>query len=159
MQRPIVVTVLCTCLTLLAALGACDDASPPLDQGTVTVGADEGVDFATGALRAPGNYANSDLFFTANGDSGMKATTGGANPADNRPITWFRGGGGIAPTFPDLASVPTSPAPTTHDPLVHARANNGFLLRAKNGDLVRGWLARASAGSVTLQWQRVTTAE
>lgn len=155
MQPRLAVAISFSFLVGLAALAACDDASPPPDEGTVTLAGEQGIDFATGATRVPGNYANSDIFFTQNGDAGMKATTGGDNPTVNRPITWFRTGGQIAQIFPDLASVPTGPAPTTYDALVHAKVQNGFLMRAKNGDLVRGWLAAASAGSVTLQWERV----
>lgn len=142
-------------ITLVALNVACADDSSPPDQGRVTLVNDQGIDFASGAVADPGNYANSDIYATNNGDAGMKLTTGGANPAANRPITWFRSGGGIPATFDDLASVPSAPPPTTYDALVHAKQNNGFLLRAENGDLVRGWLEAADASSVTVQWERI----
>lgn len=141
---------------LLPVAPACDDATAPPDAGTVTLEHDEGVDFVNGTFEDPGNYANSDLYATTNGDSGMKLATGGANVIDNRPITWFKTGGGLAGEFSDLASVPTTPAPTAADPMLHARLGNGFLLVAKNGDLVHGWISAASATSVTLEWARVT---
>lgn len=134
---------------------ACDDATAPPDAGTIVLKHDAGVDFVNGTLEDPGNYANSDLYATTNGDSGMKLATGGATVIDNRPITWFKNGGGLAMAFPDLASVPTSPAPTSADAMLHARTGNGFLLVAKNGDLVRGHVSDASATSLTLQWERV----
>jgi hypothetical protein len=138
-------------------LGCGDDGGPPPDAGTVSIANDQGIDFSSGALEDPGNYANSDIFATANGDSGMKVVTGGNNPTHNRPITWFRTGGGIAPQFSDLASVPSAPAPTAYDALVHAKSGNGFLVRAANGDLVRGWLSSATANTITVQWERIPT--
>lgn len=141
---------------LAPATTACDDATSPPDAGTVTLKHDDGIDLVNGTLEDPGNYSNSDLYATTNGDSGMKLATGGATVIDNRPITWFKTGGGFAGEFTDLASVPGSPAPTTADPMLHAKAGNGFLLVAKNGDLVRGWVQAASDSSVTLQWARVT---
>lgn len=142
----------------VSPLLACgDDAAPP-DAGTITLGRDQGVDFGTGKVRDPGNYANADLFATHNGDAGMKLATGGDNPTHNRAITWFRNGG-LPGQFPDLASVPKAPLPTTSDQLVHAKTGNGFLLETADGDHVRGWLATASATSVTLEWQRVILAD
>jgi hypothetical protein len=134
---------------------ACDDAGAPPDAGNATLAKDQGLDFATGRVRDPGNFGNSDLFASANGDSGMKLASGGASPTDNRPITWFQTSVGIYTEFPDLASVPSAPAPTTVDHLVHAKSGYGFLLVTAQGDLVRGWLRTASATSVTVDWQRV----
>lgn len=155
---------MCAPMLLLAvavasSLAACgDDAAPPAG-GTITLARDEGVDFGTGKVRDPGNYANSDLFATANGDSGMKLASGGDNPTHNRPITWFFTPGGLPSQFPDLASVPRAPLPTGAEQLVHAKTGNGFLLETADGDHVRGWLAAASATSITIEWQRVILAD
>jgi len=140
---------------LLVTLLACgNDAAPP-DAGTVVVAHDQGIDFGTGRLRDPGNYSNCDLFATANGDGGLKLSTGGDLPTDNRPVTWFRTGGGFPQEFADLGSVPTAPLPAAVDGLVHAKPGYGFLLLTADGDHVRGWLEAASGTSVTLQWARV----
>ena len=139
----------------VSSLIACDDDAPPPDAGTVTLAHDQGVDFGTGRARDPGNFSNSDLFATSNGDTGLKLSSGGDSPTQNRPITWFRSGGGLPAEFADLASVPSSPLPTTADQLIHGKTGNGFLLETADGDHVRGWLAAASATSVTIQWERV----
>jgi len=149
-------TVLSLVALAFIAVPACDDATSPPDSGTVVLTHDDGVDFVNGNLEDPGNFANSDLYATTNGDSGMKLATGGATVIDNRPITWFKNGGGISIEFPDLASVPASPAPTTFTAMLNAKTGYGFLLVAKNGDLVRGWVEEASKSSVRLQWARVT---
>jgi hypothetical protein len=122
---------------------ACGDDAPPPDAGTATLGRDQGVDFGSGRVRDPGNFGNSDLFASANGDSGMKLASGGASPTDNRPVTWFQTSVGIYTVFPDLAGVPSAPSPTTVDHLVHAKPGYGFLLVTADGDLVRSWLAAA----------------
>jgi len=145
-------------LTAVSPLLACgDDAAPP-DAGTITLERGQGIDFGTGKVRDPGTYANADLFSTFNGDAGMKLTTGGDNPTHNRAITWFRNGG-LPAQFPDLASVPKAPLPTTWEQLIHAKTGNGFLLETADGDHVRGWLAAASESSVTIEWQRVILAD
>ncbi len=158
-SNPLAVLRIALSLAAVAALlpvaPACDDATAPPDAGTLTLKHDDGIDFVNGTLEDPGNYANSDLYATTNGVSGMKLATGGATVIDNRPITWFKTGGGLASEFAELAAVPTAPAPTAADPMLHARLGNGFLLVAKNGDLVHGWVAAASENSVTLQWARV----
>ncbi len=149
-----------TCLLLVPLLSlaslACDsDPSAPPDSGTVVLATDGGVDFATGLVHSPGTYVNSDLYASPNGESGMKLTTGGPTIIVNRPVSWFKTGGGIATEFPDLASVPVTPLPTTVDAMLHAKTSLGFLLETAAGDHVRGWIASATSSSVTIQWERV----
>lgn len=146
-----------TCLLLAPFLSlACDsDPTPPPDAGTVVLAHDGGVDFATGTVVTPGTYANTDLYASTNGDSGMKLATGGPTIVENRPINWFKTGGGIATEFPDLASVPVTPLPTAVDAMLHAKPSLGFLLETAAGDHVRGWISAASSSSVTIEWERV----
>ena len=146
-----------TCLLLAPLFSlACDsEATPPPDAGTVVLAHDEGVDFATGTTVTPGTHSNTDLYASTNGDSGMKLTTGGATIIENRPISWFKTGGGIATEFPDLASVPVTPLPTAVDAMLHAKNSLGFLLETADGDYVRGWISSATSSSVTIEWERV----
>lgn len=142
--------------TLVAAFaGACDDDAPPPDTGTATLQHDQGVDFGSGRTVTPGNFGNADVYVTTNGDSGMKLATGGSSPVDNRPITWFRTGGGLPAEFADLAAVPSAPEPTTFDANLHVKVGQGFLVKTKRGDLVRGFVASADATTISLAWARV----
>ena len=153
--------LLVPCLALAGSLSGllssgCDaDATGAPESGTVNLGPDDGVDFQTGRKKTPGNYANADLVATANGDSGMRLASGGSSPTTSRPLLWFKNAGGLPQQFTDLASVPSSPEPTGSDVILNAKAGYGFLVEAKNGDLVRAWISAASAEDLTLQWARV----
>lgn len=141
---------------LLLLLAACDSGGGSLaSSGTVVIEAGQGVSFATGQLRSPGNFKNSDLFASANGTA-LKLATGGPSPTTNNPVTWFRTAGGVHETFANLDEVPTT-LPTADDTeaLVRAAAGNGFVAQAHDGGYVRGWISTADRTSVTLQWRRV----
>lgn len=141
--------------TVAFLLVACaDDASAPPASGTGTLTNDSGIDFTTGAVMKPGNYANSDIFATVNGDAGLKLSTGGDNPTQSRSITWHRNAGMIPRTFNSLAEVPTD-LPSGFDPIPNAKTRYGFVLETHDGDHIRGWIENASATSVTIQWDRV----
>lgn len=157
MRAHLAVLVPCLALVLAAgALPACDsDATGAPDSGTVSLGPDDGVDFQTGKKKSPGNFANADVIVTANGDSGMRMASGGSGPTTSRPLLWFKTAGGLPQAFDALASVPSTPAPTTADVILNAKTGYGFIVEAKGGDLVRGWVSAASASSVTLEWARV----
>jgi hypothetical protein len=135
------------------ALTACGDEAPPPAGGTVTLGADDGVDFHTGLVMSPGNFANSDLFASDNGNSGLKLSSGGDSPTSSRPTLWFRTAGMTLQTFASLADVPAA-VPETSDVLLHAKPGLGFVVETSDGDLVRGWLSAADTESVTIEWTR-----
>jgi hypothetical protein len=135
-----------------ASFGCADEFVPP-EGGTVTLSANDGVDFHTGLVKDPGNYLNSDLFASENGDSGLKLSTGGDAPTSGRPIIWFRTPGQTLETYESLEEVPLV-TPEREDPLLHAKPGLGFVLETEEGDLVRGWLSAADAGSVTIEWVR-----
>lgn len=146
----IVMSIVC----LVSFGSACDSADGPGDPvaGTVTFGADEGVDFFTGKVHDPGNFSNSDLFASRSGD-GLKLATGGDDPTDNRPVNWFKSGGGVPQTFASLAEVPTDrPGDAMVEPLVKAKTGNGFLVQRADGGYTRGWIASADGGAVTIEF-------
>lgn len=133
---------------------ACDSAGSggPVS-GTITLTKDQGVDFHTGALQAPGNYKNSDIFTSSNG-SALQLSTGGDSPADNRPANWFLGGGGVHQVFASLGEVPDgAPTEDMTASLIKAKAGNGFIVTTHARALVRGWIASADAETVTIQFE------
>lgn len=138
----------------LVATPACDSGGGggPVS-GTVTLAKDQGVDFHTGALQAPGNFKNSDVFTASNGNA-LQLITGGDSPTVNRPANWFLGSGGVHQTFPSLADVPD--VPPTDDmtaSLIKTKTGNGFIVATHAGALVRGWVASADAATVTIQFE------
>lgn len=141
-------------LLSLVFLACADDASAPPQSGSTTLTKNTGLDFTTGALKNPGTYANSDLYATENGDSGMRLATGGDNPTDNRPSVWFRNAGSVLRTFASLDEVPTD-APTGVDFMTNAKTGYGFVLESVDGDLIRGWIKSATATSVSIEWDRL----
>ncbi len=142
------------------ALAACADDPTGPRAGTLTMGADEGLDFVTGAVRSPGNFQNSDLYASANGDLGLKLMTGGADPTKNRPILWFKGAGGLPATFETFDAVPnTAAADTDTEQLTHAKAHYGFVLETHTGTQIKGWIAAADKDAVTIQFGPLVTTE
>lgn len=141
-----------------SALAACDDpGGEPGDPvaGTITLGPDEGVDFFSGKLRDPGNYANSDLIASRNAD-GLKLSTGGDSATHSRLVNWFKTGGGVPRTFASLAEVPTDrPGETMNEPLVKAKTGNGFLVERADGGYTKGWIASAVGTSITIEFAPV----
>lgn len=137
----------------IGELGACDaggDSGPV--SGTVTFGADEGVDLRTGKKKDPGNYANSDLYASQNGGA-LKLATGGDSPTDNRLVNWFKSGGGIPRTFASLADVPSDkPTDAMFESLLHAEPGQGFVIERADGGFTRGWLASADGSAVTIEF-------
>lgn len=148
-------TALATLATLaLLAAPACDaDGEGGPLAGSVTLAHDQGVNFHTGRLVVPGNFANSDLYATSNG-SALKLATGGENATVNRPANWFLSAGGIHRTFASLAEVPAEP-PTAEmtDSLIKAKTGNGFIVTTHSGALVRGWVSAADAESATIVFE------
>ena len=143
-----------------AALAACADDPTGPRAGTLTMGADEGLDFVSGSVRSPGNFKNSDLYAAANGDLGLKLLTGGPDATKNRPIVWFKGPGGLPATFDAFDDVPNTPAADTDtEQLTHAKAHYGFVLETHTGTQVKGWIEAADKDSVTIQFGPLETTE
>lgn len=134
-------------------LVACDSAeSVDPVAGTVSFGADEGVDMLRGTVQDPGNFQNSDLFASRNGGA-LKLSTGGANPTVNRPVTWFKNGGGVPQKYDSLAEVPNDLPPNEQpEPLLTTQVGNGFVLQRKDGGYSKGWIEAASGESITVQF-------
>jgi len=148
------------CIPLLAMVApvACDAGSggAGVSSGTVTFGAEEGVDFITGRVASPGHFGNSDLYATRSG-TGLKLTTGGPNPTVNRPINWFLGPGGVHLTFASLDEVPEEPPDEGMTAaLIRARPGNAFVVLTSGGTWVRGWLADADGEAVTIVFARMS---
>jgi len=141
-------------VVMLLGLG-CDSSDPITPQsGTVTFGADEGADFLRGVVRDPGNFANSDLYASRNGEH-LKLATGGADPTVNRPVTWFKQGG-IPKRYTSLAEVPNDLPPDTQpEALLTTQTGNGFVLKRKDGGYTKGWIAAADASSLTIEFAPV----
>lgn len=143
-----------------AALAACADDPTGPRAGTLTMGADEGLDFVAGAVRSPGNFKNSDLYAAANGDLGLQLLTGGPDATKNRPVVWFKSAGGLPETFDSFEAVPTTPAEDTDtEQLTHAKAHYGFVLETHTGTQVKGWIVSADKDSVTIQFGPLTATE
>lgn len=142
-------------LTLVfIALPACDSSGGggPVS-GSITLKKDEGVDFHTGALQDPGNYKNSDLYTSSNGTA-LQLSTGGDSPADNRPVNWFVGNGGVHLTFASLAEVPDEPpSDAMTASLIKTKTGNGFIVVTHKGAMVRGWVSFADADTVTIEFE------
>ena len=138
----------------VVALGlGCDSADPgdPV-AGTIALAADEGINFFSGKLQKPGNFANSDLYTSRNAD-GLKLATGGPDATKSRPVNWFKTGGGVPRTFASLAEVPFDrPDEAMTEPLIHAKAGNGFLVKRADGGYTRGWIATAEGTTVTIEF-------
>jgi len=146
--------ILCLSLAVACVAAGCDSSDPgDPASGEVTFGADEGVDLFSGKVRDPGNYANSDLFASANGD-GLKLSTGGEDIVHSRPVNWFKTGGGVAQRFDSLAEVPTDPPAdgAVIEPLINARTGNGFVVERADGGYTRGWIKSADTSSVTIEF-------
>lgn len=145
---------------LASGLAACaDDATGPAS-GTLSIGPDEGLDLVAGRLRSPGNFANSDLYAAANGDQGLELLTGGPNATKNRPVVWFKGGGGLPTTFASFDEVPgTLPDASSTAPMLHAKAHYGFVLQTRTGTYIKGWLEAANGTSVTVRFGPANPAE
>ncbi|HRE90874.1 MAG TPA: hypothetical protein PK095_17255 [Myxococcota bacterium] len=142
-------------LALTLTLVACgDEASAPPQSGSTILTDETGLDFTTGQLENPGNFANTDLFATKLGESGMRLATGGDSPTHNRPIVWFRNAGMVLETYASLSEVPTD-RPTGVDFLTNAKTGYGFVLQSVDGDYIRGWISNATATSVSIEWDRL----
>lgn len=156
------VLALAAAVALFAPIPACDSAGGPVGPvgaGEVTLGAENGVNLATATFVDKGNYANSDLRATDNGDA-LGLLPGGDSPAKYRPCNWFLSGGGIYQTFGSFAEVPeTLPdAGALATALVKAKKGNGFVCQTAAGGWSRGWIKAADATSLTIVFQRVELA-
>lgn len=156
MTRALTLATALVALTSAPLPGCADETFERPASGTVELTKNKGVDFTTGLLTSPGNYANSDLFATENGSSGLKLTTGGDNPTHNRPITWHRNAGNVPRTFASLAEVPPE-LPTGVDFLPNAKTGHGFTLQTADGDYIRGWVSSADETRATVLWDRLIT--
>jgi hypothetical protein len=138
------------------ALVACDSGEDAATQrGTVTLQAEQGVNFATGEVLTPGNFQNSDLFVTANGGS-FRMSPGGPSPTKVRDTSWIKSGGGVLLTFESLAAVPEAlPTPGAGSPLPQAKEHIGFVVQDMRGGYAKGWVERLSADSITVQYAPV----
>ncbi|MCB9728864.1 MAG: hypothetical protein H6744_14180 [Deltaproteobacteria bacterium] len=144
-------------LIACALTWACDSGETQTTRaGSVTLRAEEGVDFATGAILRPGGFANSDLYVTANGDS-FRMSPGGPSPVKVRDTSWFKTGGGVLRTFDSLAEVPDDlPQPGAGSPLPQAKAHMGFVLQDMRGGFAKGWVRTLEADSITIEYAPVT---
>lgn len=159
-RRRVVAFLLSLSILPWVALTACADDPTGPRAGTLTMHADEGLDFVSGKVRAPGNFLNSDLYAAQNGDLGLELLTGGPDATKNRPIVWYKGGGGLPTTFDSFDAVPSTPVDaSSSEPLTHAKAHYGFVLETHTGTQVKGWIVAAEAGSVTIQFGPLVLAE
>ncbi len=150
------------CVAVAFAVSACavtggGTTSAP-SAGTVTLRAEEGVNFTTGAHQKPGNFKNSDLFATNGGSAGLKLAPGGPDATSPELCTFFIGAGGKPTSYDNLAAVPdTLPTAATSQPaLPHATAKNGFVVKNHTGSgYTKGWVSAASASEVTIEWVRL----
>lgn len=150
------VIVIALSLTLFAVgCGAGDDTSGSVGYpATVTLSLDEGVNMVTGEHMDPGNFGNSDLYTSANGDD-IKLSTGGDTIIASRAAEWFQTGG-TADVFSGLDMVPNTPLPTGSGlPLIHAKTGNGFIIQASSGTYFKGYVSAASATSATIEYEPV----
>ncbi len=146
--------VLASLLALSApsTLSACDAEAEVVAVRVASFGADGGVDMTTGAVQVPGNFANSDLFASANGGH-LKLATGSDKPTTNRPVNWFIGAGGVAATFAGLDDVPDDrPDAATTQALPHAKTGNGFVLMTSRGTWFKGFIREATATQITVEY-------
>jgi len=150
-MKPAIACVLFAFITLPACA---DEATDPPAAGRVTFARDQGVSFTTGALMAPGNFSNSDVFASANG-SWLKLSSGGSSPTVTRPMAWYVNGGGIPLEFQALSEVPATDPGGGANYIGNAKPHLAFVVETALGDRVRGWIEAGDATSVTLQWERV----
>lgn len=147
--------VIAFALLALVSLAACaDEASDPPAAGRVTFGRDQGVSFTTGAVMAPGNFSNTDVFASANG-SWLKLSSGGSSPTVTRPMAWYLNGGGIPVEFQAMGEVPDTDPSDSASYIGNAKPHLAFVVETALGDSVRGWIEAGDATSVTLQWERI----
>lgn len=138
-----------------ASLAACaDEGSDPPASGRVTFARDQGVSFTSGAVMAPGNFSNTDVFASANG-SWLKLSSGGSSPTETRPMAWYLNGGGIPLEFQAMSEVPSTDPGDTVSYIGNAKPHLAFVVETALGDRVRGWIEAGDASSVTLQWERI----
>jgi len=144
----------CVLFTFVSLASCADEATDPPAAGRITFARDQGVSFTTGALMAPGNFSNSDVFASANG-SWLKLSSGGSSPTVTRPMAWYVNGGGIPLEFQALSEVPTTDPGDATSYIGNAKPHLAFVVETALGDRVRGWIEAGDAASVTLQWERV----
>lgn len=144
---------------LLLSLSACDSDTAgegpgsALGRTTLTLGAENGVDFSTHAKVDKANFANSDLFATDNGDA-LKLATGSDKPTTNRPVNFFLGSGGIHQTFGSLDEVPgDKPDASLTASLPKAKTGNAFVVQGADGAYTKGWIQSATASTVTIVFE------
>ena len=139
-------------LMALALGGGCVDGGSTSDDGSVTLTADTGFDFAKGKFQSNGNYGNSDIYATA-GNNHLKLSSGGEKITSPRPVNFFLGAGGIHQTFESLAAVPDdTPDDTMTAALVKAKQGNAFVVKTSSGGYAKGWIRSATEAEVTIEW-------
>ncbi|MEZ4265450.1 MAG: hypothetical protein R3F39_03650 [Myxococcota bacterium] len=151
--RTLLPLLVATALSALLLTG-CDssDDVAVTQAGTVTLRAEEGVDFATGQILRPGNYLNSDLYVTANAPS-FRMSPGGPSPTKVRDTSWIKTGGGVLVAFDSLADVPeTLPTPGAGSPLPSAKVHIGFVIEDMRGGFAKGWVQELTSDTITVQY-------
>jgi hypothetical protein len=146
---------LATALLAATLLVACGDDAIVGTSGTVTLRAEQGVEFIDGTFQAVGNYRDSDMIARRSG-SNLMLVTGGPNPTVYRPINWFMGDGGLLRRFGSLAEVPkNAPPESMTQPNVLAREGHGFVALTSRGTWTRGFITAAAEGSVTIAFEHL----
>ena len=151
-------------VTLIVCLaGGCDDpgggSGVPADtssgskSGTVTIGAEEGIDFNKGTKVSSANFQNSDIYATKAGGH-LKLAPGGPTPIEYRPINWFLTPGNVHEEFATLADVPDE-APTDTSGTAHPNpeTGNAFVVQHSEGGYTKGFLKEVTSLSVTIEFE------
>lgn len=147
---------------VVLALSACASGGGSSDSKTVkgiqfkTLQIGQGIVFETGEIVDDDKFNEVDLLTYAGG-SAPKLVTGGATSAENAPVNWFKGAGGIAQTFVMLADVPLEkPAAADTVALNNPKVGNGFVVEGfiSNG-WARGIITRVQADEVEFEYEFV----
>ena len=137
---------------LVLSVGCADDtedaASASYESGTVSLLKNQGVDFATGEVQDPGTFLNSELRLTAQAGK-LELRSGGPTATQERPVNWFKATSGYE-HFDNLDAVPTTPLPTTNQPLLNAEPGHGFIIERADSGYIRGWISDTTDDSVTI---------
>lgn len=155
-----------TAWALLASGCGGDDAPggcPAPITGAVTLGAEVGVVFESGALVTAADGRTTDLVCHRSG-SGFDLKSGiPTTSTDRLPLHWFQSGGGKGQVFASLADVPlTEPGSADRNAYVNDPApGHGFTVKnlKSGGWFTRVWVEAVDSEGVTLRYEIVYLCE
>ena len=127
--------------------------------GTVSFGAEQGVDMTTALRVDDANYVNTDMWAT-NAGGHLKLQPGGDSPTRYRSVNWFfKDSAGVYEKFPSLADVrETRPSVENGTALTKPQQGNGFVLKTRSGKWDKGWLQAVSDTSITIAFEAIPDA-